>query len=102
MLNIYHRQYHDIGRTAFELRYGVDLEKEILRLNAEYDRLLPKVEKPRKTRQLVPQITEVKVKHCLCGQVHNVPAGKLTESQGQYQYWCRKSGYVLAGFRRRV
>lgn len=44
---IFHREYHDIGKEAFELRYGVDLELEIVRLNREYAKQTREPKRPR-------------------------------------------------------
>jgi len=97
-----HREYHAIGRDAFEQRYGVSFEREIIELNRIYDALIsqPKVSKPRKVRQITPHIQSVLIR-CSCGKPHTIPTSKLVPQKNEYRYWCQTlKGYVLAKFRR--
>ena len=102
LCRIGHSTYHQIGRVYFEDRYMVNLEREIERLNREYDALFPerKVSKPRKERQRTPQIKSVLIQ-CSCSQSHTVPAGKLVQQKNEYRFYCQVlKDYVLAKMKR--
>ncbi len=66
---IYHMEYHDIGKEAFELKYGIELEVVIDSLNHIYT-ALALTRKPKATREPKERIT-VQVEHCkTCGGNH--------------------------------
>ncbi len=72
----HHRRYHGIGRAAFESYYGIDHEREILRLNKLYTEQTRTLA-PRKPRKSSPRVI-VEVQHCeACGGEHRLPSSKV-------------------------
>lgn len=67
-----HRYYHDVGKEEFERTFGVDLEREILRLNREYAIRMARlnVETPRSQVVRKTRVRSVAKHRCpTCGAV---------------------------------
>ena len=78
-----HDEYGRIGFVAFELKYSIDLEAEIVRHNALYaeyrKQFRVKREPAKKTSKVVAK--------CDCGQIH----AKVQIIRGIARWWCPKA-----------
>lgn len=73
-----HRLYHTIGKKAFEKCYGIDLESEIKRHNALYER----VAKPKREYKK-PMKAKLSIVNCeACHHAHEIPVSKLIITAG--------------------
>lgn len=80
-----HDEYHKIGHAKFELKYGLDLEEHIVRINAEYRAQLKKEPSKAKAKQT---IIKLEVKNCQCGQTHTIPWAKVIVKTKLVRFWC--------------
>lgn len=87
-----HQIFHDFGRELFEAEMAVDLEVEIYRLNADYQKLFPSLRKERKPRTTV----KLNVQHCpLCNQSHQSSLKRAQFKKDKLFIWCdRKRDYA--------
>ncbi len=88
-----HSGYHGTGRENFERLYNINLEAEILRLNAEYLRLHPSPRVQRQKKTLV----KFDVQHCsYCRSSHKLPITKVEIKGNEVKsfYCIRKRGMV--------
>lgn len=64
------------------------LEREIKKLNKEYDALYPVT--PKAKRQVSPKLF-LEVRHCPCGQTHTIPMTRVVCDEISTRFWCSRN-----------
>ncbi len=80
---VYHMEYHNIGRFAFELKYGVNLDSEIERLQKLY-----RPGRVKRARQPSSILQHIAIR-CECGTVHKVKQADYVWTDQGVNFYCR-------------
>jgi hypothetical protein len=83
-----HRDFHEIGKEAFELKHGADLELTIWSLRVKYEMHVKPAVAGRAPRKRAMKI-HLDIQHCQeCGQNHAIPQSKLSRYGAALRFRC--------------
>lgn len=86
-----HREYHDIGRLAFQFKYGLDLDELIIQHNRKYSAGRSERKLAIRSNSVNPSVITIRLR-CSCGLDHTFPSSKITINPGgvSLSYYCHK------------
>lgn len=87
-----HSSYHDIGRVRFEATFRLNLEAQILRLNAYY----AKLQKPAVKKRTIQRMkVALSIQRCLeCGHSHEIPLQKVQKGR-TWKFRCIRTNQFI-------